>query len=700
MPTSSKSSKVETSAENSPNPLLALWAGAYGGTPPFGAVRLEHFEPALEAAMAEARAEYRAIGNNPEPATFDNTLLALEGAARRLDRVQAVYMVWESNLGGKGFQALDRRLAPRFAAFEDSMIQDKELFQRVEAVYRDADKQAWTPEQRRLAWWYYMRFVRAGAQLEEADAVRVGEINQRLAILYANFSQNVLYDEEHNATLVDREEELAGLPPSLLAAAAAEAARLGRPGQWALANTRSAVEPCLTFCSDRALRERVWRAFVNRGDGGGEHDNNAIVAEILQLRAERAKRLGYPTHAHWRLADSMAKTPDATLELMRSVWPAAVLRVREEVAAMRALRGAEPGQPAIAPWDYRYFAEKVRRQKYDLDDSEIKPYLELSSMREALFWVAGRLFGLVFEPAVDVATYHPDVRVWRVMQGEKGRTVGLWFFDPYARPGKHSGAWMNAYRAQQRVGGEVTPIVSNNANFIQPAPGRPSLLSWDDALTLFHEFGHALHGLLSSVTYPALSGTAVARDYVEFPSQLFESWLATPEVLSRFARHHATDAPMPPATIDKLERASHFNKGFEAVEYLATAWVDMQLHLAGGAPIDPDAFERETLAQLGMPPEVVMRHRTPQLNHVFAGDSYSAGYYSYLWADTLSADAFEAFQEGSGPYDSAVAQRLLRQVLSAGNSVDPAEAYRAFRGHDPGLGALMRKRGFPIVSSP
>jgi len=390
----------------------------------------------------------------------------------------------------------------------------------------------------------------------------------------------------------------------------------------------------------------------------------------------------------------MAKTPEATMQLMETVWKPAVERVKVEVADMQKVADAQGDKLRIEPWDYRYYAEKVRKQKYDLDENELSPYLQLDRLREGMFWVAGQLFDFVFSPVSGLPVYHPDVLVWEVKHEKTGQHVGLWYFDPYARPGKQSGAWMNAYRNQESFRGEVSTIVSNNANFVKPSPGAPTLVSWDDATTLFHEFGHALHGLSSHVSYPSLSGTEVARDYVEFPSQLLEHWLTTPEVLNRFALHVETGAPIPPALVTKIERAQTFNQGFRTVEYLSAALIDMKLHLAGDVAIDPDKFERETLTALGMPAQLVMRHRTPQFGHVFAGDGYSAGYYSYLWSDTLTADAFEAFTEHGGPYDRSVADKLVKHVFSVGNTVDPAAGYRAFRGKDPGIEALMRKRGF------
>jgi peptidyl-dipeptidase Dcp len=682
------------------NPLLAPWSGPYGGVPGFAGVRVEDFEPALEQAMRESRAELEALTNDPAPPSFDNTCAAFERMGRTLQRVGTVYNVWESTLKGPEFQAVELEMAPRLAAFRDEIVQNEKLFQRIAAVYAKRDQLGLTPEQQRLVWHQHNDLVLAGAKLAPAEKARMAEINQRLATLFTNFSQNVLSDEETYTVVLESQADLEGLPDSLRASAAAAAEERKLPGKWVITNTRSAVEPFLSFSARRDLREKVWRNFVGRGDNGGEHDNKAIITEILQLRAERARLLGYPTHAHWRLQDSMAKTPEATLELMEAVWKPALARVREEVADMQAIVKREGKDFAIAPWDYRYYAEKVRKSKYDLDENEIKPYLQLDKLRDGLFWVAGELFDFEFAPVSGLPVYHPDVSVWEVKNRRTGRHVGLWYFDPFARAGKQSGAWMSSYRDQERFRGEVSAIVSNNANFVKPRAGEPLIVSWDDAVTLFHEFGHALHGLSSDVSYPSLSGTSVARDYVEFPSQLLEHWLSTPEVLGRFALHHETGQPIPRALVEKIERASKFNEGFDTVEYLATALVDMKLHLAGSARIDPAAFERETLAALHMPEQIVMRHRTPQLSHVFAGDSYSAGYYSYLWADTLTADAYEAFTEASGPYDRAVAGRLAKNVFQAGNTVDPALAYRTFRGKDPGIAALMRKRGFPVSAQP
>ena len=688
----------KTEASTADNPLLAKWEGPFGGVPPFNSVQIPLFKPALEAAMAEQLAEIDKIAKDPAAPTFDNTIVALERAGSTLDRVMTVYGVWGATMAGPEYQAVQREMAPKLAAFNDQIAQNEALFKRIDAVYNSPAKAKLTPEQQRVAWLYYTNFVRSGARLSPEAKKRLSEINQKLAGLFTKFSQNVLAEETDQFIVLKSEAELAGLPQSLRDAAAAAAETKKQPGTWVIMNTRSSIDPFLTYSDRRDLREKAWRMFVNRGDNGGALDNNAIITEILQLRAERAKLLGYQTHAHWRLENSMAKTPERAMELMEAVWKPSVQRVHEEVADMQALADKEGAKIKIEPWDYRYYMEKVRKEKFDLDQNEIKPYLQLEKLREGIFWVAGELFNFNFTPVTNVPVAHPDIRVWEVTDKTSRKHIGLWYFDPYARAGKRSGAWMNAYRTQERVDGEITTIVSNNSNFVKGKPGEPVLISWDDATTMFHEFGHALHGLSSNVTYPSVSGTAVPRDYVEFPSQLLEHWLATPQVLQKFALHYQTGKPIPQELVDKINRSATFNQGFATVEYLAAALIDMKLHLAGDKKIDADAFERETLAQLGMPKEIVMRHRTPQFLHVFSSDGYSAGYYSYLWSDVITADAFGAFVEGKGAYDKAVAERLRKNVFSVGNTIDPADAYRAFRGRDPKIDALMKKRGFTTKS--
>ncbi|HNQ88252.1 MAG TPA: M3 family metallopeptidase [Verrucomicrobiota bacterium] len=677
------------------NPLAAEWKGPHGGVPPFDQVEVAHFKPAFAQAIQATRDEIRALAEAADPAVFDNTFAALDRGARMLDRVSAVYGIWNSTLSSPEVRAIEQEIEPQLAALRDELYQNEKLFRRLESVYQSPGKAQWGAVDQRLAWHHYTSFVRSGARLDAPAKTRVAAINQRLATLYTQFSQNLLADEEGDATVLTSAADLAGLPDAFQAALAAEAASRGHSNRWVVANTRSSVEPFLTYSTRRDLREQVWRRFISRGDHPGDHDNKPLITEILKLRAERAKLLGYPTHAHWRLENTMARTPDRAMALMEAVWKPAVARVREEVADMQALVDAEGGGFKIAAWDYRYYAEKVRKAKYDLDENAIKPYLQLDRLREAMFWAAGQIYGFAFAPAPGIPVYHPDVSVWEV-KNESGQHVALFYFDPYARAGKRSGAWMSAYRNQEHFDRRVTPIVSNNSNFMRAAAGAPVLVSWEDARTLFHEFGHALHGICSDVAYPSLSGTSVARDFVELPSQINERWLFTPELLGRFARHHSTGQPMPPALVERIKATAKFNQGFATVEFLASGLLDMRLHLAGDRTIDPAAAEREELAALGMPSEIVMRHRLPQFAHIFSGDDYSAGYYSYLWADVLTADAAEAFLEAGGLYNKTVAANFRKSILSIGNTVDPAEAYRQFRGRDAAIGALMRDRGFPV----
>lgn len=678
-----------------PEVLLNEWPGSYGGLPPFDKVRIADFKPALEKGMDLNLAEIEAIASNPEAPTFKNTIEALENAGQALARVQTIYEIWGSNMSSKEFQRVEEEMEPRLAALNDKITQNEKLFKRIEALHAEASMKQLNAEQQRLIDLYYKNFVRSGARLDASSKSRLAAINQELAGHFTKFSQNLLHDESEVFLILEKTEDLAGLPQSYIDGASMAAKRKNLEGKWVVSNTRSSVEPFLSFAARRDLREKVWRMFVNRGDNGDAWDNNEIITKILKLRAERAKLLGYQSHAHWRLDNTMAKSPETAMALMESVWKPAVGRVKEEVADMQAIANQEHAGITIEPWDYRYYAEKVRKARYDLDQNEVKPYLQLDKLREGMFWVAGELFGMEFVALNQIPVFHPDVTVYEVRQKGSGKHIGLWYFDPYAREGKRSGAWMNAYRRQSRVAGkEVSTIVSNNSNFVKGKPGEAVLISWDDASTLFHEFGHALHGLASNVTYPSLSGTAVVRDYVEFPSQLLEHWLGTPEVLSRFALHYQTGKAIPTELVAKIEKASTFNEGFATTEFLASALIDMKYHLADPSNIDADAFERENLSLLGMPREIVMRHRSPQFSHIFSGDGYSAGYYSYLWSDVITADAFEAFTEAGGPYDKAVAARLLQYVFSVGNTIDPEKGYTQFRGKKASSEALMRKRGF------
>jgi peptidyl-dipeptidase Dcp len=677
------------------NVFLKEWTGPYGGVPAFDAVELAQLKPALEAGMAMALAEIDAIAAEPSPPTFDNTILALEDSGRALNRAFAYYGVLSNNMSSPEFRAIQEEMAPKLAAFSSMITQNERLFARVKAVHDSARVKRLAPDQQRLVKLVYDSFARDGATLSGADKARYAAIDQRLAELYTKFGNNVLHDEESYVTYLTKN-QLGGLPQSFVKSAAAAAQERGRKGLYAVTNTRSSMDPFLTYSTDRTLREKVWRTFYSRGDNGDEYDNNAIIAEILKLRDERVALLGYDNYAAWRLEDRMAQTPERAEALMQGVWRAAVARVREEVADMQKIADAEGASIKIAAWDYRFYAEKVRKAKYDLNSDEVKQYLELGRLREAMFFVAGELFDFDFKPVPEgsVPVFHPDVRVWEVTNRKTGAHVGLWYLDPFARPGKGSGAWATSYRTHETFNGAQTVLVSNNSNFIKGAPGEPVLISWDDAETYFHEFGHALHSLASNAAYPTLNGGV--RDYTEFQSQLLERWLSTDPVIEKFLVHYQTGAPMPKDLVAKIKAAAKFNQGFITTEYLASALMDMRYHTVDPAGLDPDSFERDTLKALGLPDEIVMRHRSPHFNHIFDSENYAAGYYGYMWADVLTADAAEAFAEAPGGfYDKALAEKLVRHLFAPRNSIDPAEAYRLFRGRDARVEALMRDRGFP-----
>ena len=678
--------------------LLKPWSGPYGGVPPWRQVNRDEFIHAFDAAIEISTKEIDSIANDPNPPTFDNTFVALEKAGKTLDRLDTIFGVYTSNLATGPIPDIEKAVAPKMSKFADSIIQNEKLFARIEAVYKGDEMASLDGPQQRLVKDRYDSFVRQGAKLDSKQKAILSQKNAALAGLFADFSQKVLEDEQGYVTWINDESDLSGLPESTISAMASAAKKLNpgdeNKGGWCVTNTRSSMEPFLTYADNRVLRETVWRKYYNRGDNGGENDTNKIISAILKLRAERALMLGYETHAHWRLEPQMAATPEKAMELMMSVWPKAVARVNEEVADMQKIADSEGVGITIEPWDYRYYAEKVRKEKFDLDFNEVKPYLQMEKLREGMMWAAGELYGFKFKQVNDVPVFENDVRVWEVTRD--GEHVGLWVFDPFARRGKRSGAWMNAYRIQENIDSMITPIVSNNCNFIKGKPGEAVLISWDDAVTLFHEFGHALHGLCSNATYPSQAGTSVARDYVEFPSQLNEHWLSTPEVLSRFAVHHETGEPIPKVLLDKIKKAETFNQGFSTVEYLASALIDMKLHLAGNVTINADQFERETLSELGMPKELVMRHRTPQFSHVFSSDGYSAGYYSYLWSDALTADAAQVFEDKGTYYDPEISKSLYENIMSVGDTIDPAEGFRRFRGRDVDTKALLRKRGFPV----
>jgi peptidyl-dipeptidase Dcp len=685
---------LQPSADHDPaNPLLCAWS-APRETPPFAAIRPEHFRPAFDRAMAEHMAEIEAIAAAPEEASFANTIAALERSGRALERVAAVFFALAGAHTNDALMAIEREMSPLLAAHRNRIHLHERLYARIRALWDRRGELGLTPEEARVLERYDVTFRRAGAGLPAAAKNRIAAIGERLAELGTAFSQNVLADEQAYALVLDGEDDLAGLSEGARAAASAAAAERGMASKHVITLARSSVEPFLQSSARRDLREKAYAAWIARGNGGGATDNKAIIAETIRLRAERARLLGYPTFADYRLDDAMAKAPQAVQALLERVWSPARERAMADRDALQELVQAEGGNFALAASDWRYYAEKLRKARCDIDAAEIAPYLSLDNVIRAAFDTVRRLFGLSFREVHDVPVWHPDVRVWEVT-GPDGRFVGLFFGDYFARTSKRSGAWMTTLRTQHKLADEVRPHVINVMNFAKAREGEPTLLSFDDARTLFHELGHGLHGLLSDVTFPMISCTRVATDFVELPSQLFEHWLEQPEVLRRFALHYRTGEPMPEDLLARLIAARTFNQGFATVEYVASALVDLAFHLAPSPEaIDPAAFEADVLARIGMPAEIGMRHRSPHFLHVFSGGGYAAGYYSYMWSEVLDADAFEAFRETGDVFDPATAKRLRDDILAAGGSRDPAEAYRAFRGRLPTADALLRKRGF------
>lgn len=669
------------------NPLFADWTTPFG-LPPFDRITPAHFPPAFDRGMAEEAAEVAAITGASEPPTFANTIAALERSGRLLARVNRLFQNLNASATTKEIDAIARDYAPRLAAHRSKIALDPALFARIDALYRQRDALGLDPDQRRLLERHHLRLVRAGALLGPADKARMAEITARMASLHTQFGQNVLHDEDEWRLVLDAG-DLAGLPDFARAAAAAAAPERGLDGKYVITLSRSSVEPFLTFAARRDLRETAYRAWIGRGEHAGAHDNAPLIAELLTLRQEQARLLGYDSYAAYRLDDTMAKTPDAAGHLLEQVWGPAKRKAAEERDALAAAAEADGLNAPLAPWDWRYYAEKVRAATYDLDESAVKPYFVLDNMVAALFDTAGRLFGLSFTPRGDCPVYHPDVRAYEVRDAA-GKTIGLFLHDNFARPGKRSGAWMSSYRDQESLDGEVLPIVVNNNNF---AKGDPTLLSFDDARTLFHEFGHGLHGLLSHVRYRSQSGTAVLRDFVEFPSQIMEHWVEAPETLRKYARHYRTGAPIPDALIEKLAAARNFNQGFATVEYAACAMLDLDLHARKEAePVDIARFEAEFLARVGMPAAIGLRHRPTHFLHLFDGAGYAAGYYAYMWAEVLDADGYAAFAEAGDVFDPALAARL-KLIYCAGDTVDPMVLYRAFRGRTPRIDALLAQRG-------
>ena len=672
------------------NPLLATRTGAFE-LPPFAAIEPGHFRPAFDRALAAHRAEIDVIAANPAAPSFDNTITALEKSGRELESVANVFFVLAGADTSDEIEAIERDVSPMLARHNNALYLNRTLYARIAALYAKRETLDLNAEQARVLERYHTRFVRAGAALEKPAQERLAAINERLASLGTQFGQNVLADEKSFVMLLE-EGDLAGLPDFARAAARAAAEERGQAGKYAITLARSSIETFLQFSSRRDLREKAFQAWIRRGENGGATDNRAPIAEMVALRAERARLLGFASFADYRLDDQMAKTPAAARRLLDDVWGRARAKAAAERDALQALIAKEGGNFALAPHDWRYYTEKLRKAKFDLDEAEIKPYFQLDKMIEAAFEAARRLFGLNFAP-VAAPLYHPDARAWEVTDAQ-GRHVALFIGDYFARSSKHSGAWMTALRDQEKLSGDIRPIVLNVCNFSKPVAGEPALLSFDDARTLFHEFGHALHGMLSNVTYPLLAGTAVPSDFVELPSQLYEHWLEVPQILERYARHARTGQPMPKALLDRLLATRTFNQGFATVEYTACALVDLDLHsLPDASGLDVTEYERRDLERIAMPPEIVMRHRLPHFQHLFSGGGYAAGYYSYMWSEVLDADGFDAFKEKADAFDPATAKRLHDFIYSAGGTRDFAEAYRLFRGRDPSIAPLLAGRG-------
>jgi peptidyl-dipeptidase Dcp len=679
------------------NTLLKPWEGPYQGTPAFDKMQVSDVKPAMIKAMDLSLEEMEAIASNPEAPTFENTIEEMERSGKVLDRAFAYYGIFSSNMSSPEFREVQTELAPLFSDYQSKITQNEPLFQRIKTVYENSKEKPLPADQQRVVELTYQGFAMNGANLDADKNERYSAINKELSTLYTQFSNNVLHDEENYITYLSKN-QLGGLPEAFVKSSARIAESKGEKGKYAVTNTRSSMDPFLTYSTERQLRKQVWTNYYSRGDNNDEYDNKGIIAKILKLRRERVELLGHANYPEWRLQNRMAKNPGNALALMEAVWPAAIARVAEEVADMQAVADANGDNITIAPWDYRFYAEKVRKATYDLDSDEVKQYLQMDKLTDAMHYVAGRLFGYKFSPVPEnsVPVFHQDVKVWEVTHKDTGEHIGLWYLDPYAREGKRSGAWATTYRSYSTFDGKTNVLASNNSNFVKPAPGEALLISWDDATTFFHEFGHALHFFASNVKYPTLNGGV--RDYTEFQSQLLERSLSTDEVIDQFLVHQKTGAPMPDELVAQIKNAATFNQGFATTEYLASALMDMKLHLADPTDIDVGVFEQETLQSLNMPKQLPMRHRTPHFSHVFSGEGYATAYYGYMWADVLTADATEAFREAPGGfYDKEMANKLVTYLFAPRNSIDPAEAYRLFRGRDASIDALMRARGFPPV---
>ena len=679
------------------NVLISEWEGPYQGVPAFDKMKLELLKPAVLSGIESHLKEIEQIANNTEAATFENTIVPFEKSGQDLDRVFTYYGIYSSNLSSPEFREIQKELSPIISDYSSKISQNEKLFQRIKTVYDASQKTTLPKEQQRTVSLIYQNFEMKGANLSKEDKKTYADIEKQLSEYYTQFSNHILADEESYITYIDSS-QLGGLPESFVKSASGIAKENGKEGKFAITNTRSSMDPFLTYSTNRELREKVWRTYYSRGNNGDENDNNELILDILKLRDQRVALLGYDNYAQWRLQDRMAKNPENAMNLMKAVWPSALARVEEEVSDMEQLAKKEGDSISIEPWDYRFYMEKVRKEKYDLDSEEVKQYLELNNLRKAIFYVAGELFNFNFEPVStdSVPVFHPDVKVWEVTNKTNGEIVGLWYLDPYARAGKRSGAWATTYRSKSELMGDYPVLASNNSNFVKPAEGEPTLVSWDDAETFFHEFGHALHFLSADIKYPTLNGGV--RDYTEFQSQLLERWLSTDAVINKFLKHYETGEPMPAQLVEKIKKASTFNQGFATTEFLASALMDMIYHTTDPNEIkDIQEFEKSKLQELGMPSEIPMRHRSTQFGHVFSGEGYATGYYGYLWADVLTSDAAEAFAEApDGFYDKEVANKLVKFLFAPRNAEDPAEAYKKFRGRDATIDALMRDRGFPV----
>ncbi len=676
----------------SENPLFADWTTPFG-TPPFDRIKVEHFKPAILEGIKRHQEEIKTIADNPEPPTFANTLEALDRSGLFLDRAEKVIENLLSAHTSDELQAVAQELAPTLSAHYDGIFLDAKLFARIKAVYEQRDQLSLNPEQKQLLEKFYKDFVRAGAGLDEAKKARLKEINQELAVLELKFAENVLKETNAFELVIDNEADLEGLPRNVVAAAAEAAKERGREGKWVFTLHKPSLIPFLQYSPRRELREKLFQAYINRGNNGNQHDNKALVARTIALRIEKAGLLGYKTWADYVLEENMARTPENVYKFLDQVWKPALKRAREEAAELQKLIAAEGGNFKLEPWDWWYYAEKLRKQKYDLDEEMLRPYLKLENVIEGVFLLANKLYGLKFEERKDIPVYHPDVRVFEVKEAD-GRQVGLLYTDYFPRASKGAGAWMNALRDAYRMDGRrIVPLIINCGNFTKSTPEQPSLLSWEEVTTLFHEFGHALHGLLSDCAYLRLTGTNVARDFVELPSQIMENWVAEPEFIKLFARHYQTGEPIPDELIAKIKKAQHFNQGFVTVEYMSACYLDLDWHVLT-EPVKTEEvmdFENRSLARIGLIPEIVVRYRSPYFSHIFAG-GYSAGYYSYIWAEVLDADAFEAFKE-KGLFDAETARAFRENILARGGSEDPMALYVKFRGREPKVEPMLKRRG-------